>query len=320
MQSMLHFTLWLMCQVGNSMRVKLTEYLPEGQGKTAVFFNPHDDDANIGASLMILLLKALGYRVVIVVLTDGSQGYTTLEDQIDIKDKRYDETLAAYSHLGIGEDDIIFLGYPDCNLWPYRGKRYLTRDEMSGREPHPPTVYGSLGIQAHFTLHLRDLKPSLVFVPTWRDLHPDHEINYKELAISLFHAMGTIWPEFVKGEDEFPRVFVYPVYCRPIPRGVSLESEGVLRIFELEACEAARALKAASIGEFGSQGQIKALVSRVLSGRGIEHFLEMDMDSFIHDPEKFSQEMFGVRAATPHDEHSFSAPAPEAVKVGKRGE
>ena len=69
----------------------------------------------------------------------------------------------------------------------------------SGRaSPGDPQVCGYVGLQNVMCYHLRKVRPTRVIVPTPTDLHPDHQITYNELMISLFHASGPIWPELGK--------------------------------------------------------------------------------------------------------------------------
>ena len=63
---------------------------------------------------------------------------------------------------------------------------------------------GHTGVQNAFTLFLRRIAPSRVFVPTASDLHPDHKVANQEMLISLFHAQGEIWPELGRPLEAVP--------------------------------------------------------------------------------------------------------------------
>src|SRR6056297_2307288 len=72
---------------------------------------------------------------------------------------------------------------------------------------------GHSGLQNSLTALLRDLRPTRVFVPTGADYHPDHQIVYRELLISLFHATGAVWPELGAPLDSPPPLYEMAIYC-----------------------------------------------------------------------------------------------------------
>ena len=196
--------------VGNERRVgpKLASVSQHWQGKKGRFLmiSPHDDDAALGAGLLIQLAKRENVPVHILIVTDGSMGYCSVDEKDSIAEIRRNESFECYQSLGIPKKNIIWLGFPDCRLNNYRG-----------REPVEPNVLlainGFTGLQNAFTYHLRKIKPTQCFLPTCNDLHPDHRIIYEEFLISLFHAAGNIWPELGKPLSRVPYVHTFAVYC-----------------------------------------------------------------------------------------------------------
>lgn len=196
--------------VGNERRVgsHLADVSQNWQGKKQRFLmiSPHDDDAVLGAGLLIQLAKQENISVYILIVTDGRMGYCSADEKDSIAEIRRNESYKCYESLGIPKKNIIWLGFPDCQLNNYRGR--------GPAEPKEPlAIKGYTGLQNAFTYHLRKIKPTQCFLPTWNDLHPDHRITYEEMLISLFHAAGDIWPEIGKPLSKVPYVHTYAVYC-----------------------------------------------------------------------------------------------------------
>ncbi len=211
---------------------------------TWMFVSPHDDDLCIGAGLLMQAAVQAGVEVQVVIVTDGCLGYCGSEQKKDIIDIRRQETLRSFEVLGIPDDHVNFLGFPDGGLTRFIGRRPAAEGE--------PTVGGYTGLQNAFTHSLRELRPSRVFVPTKMDLHPDHQITHNELMISLFHASGKIWPELGDPLD-VPKVHEMAVYC-DFPSDPHLEIVGDASAFEV---------KLQSILAYESQLQIAELVQQI---------------------------------------------------------
>ena len=196
--------------VGNERRVGpyLSTVSRHWQGKKERFLmiSPHDDDAVLGAGLLIQLAKRENVPVHILIVTDGRMGYCSEDEKDSIAEIRRQESYKCYQSLGIPKKNIVWLGFPDCQLNAYRG-----RGPAKAKEPL--AISGYSGLQNSFTYHLRKIKPTQCFLPTWNDLHPDHRIIYEELLISLFHSAGNIWPELGKPLSNVPYVHTYAVYC-----------------------------------------------------------------------------------------------------------
>ena len=208
--------------------------------------SPHDDDAVLGAGLLIQLAKRENVPVHIMIVTDGSMGYCSADEKDSIAEIRRKETLECYKTLGVPKSNIICLGFPDCQLASYRGRSPAKPDDAAA-------VNGFSGLQNAFTFHLRRIKPTQCFLPTWNDLHPDHRIVYEEFLISLFHAAGNIWPELGEPLSKVPYVNTYAVYC-------DFASPPTLRM-----CTPASYLenKLKAIASFRSQKQISSLIDNV---------------------------------------------------------
>jgi LmbE family N-acetylglucosaminyl deacetylase len=236
--------------VGNERRVgsNLADVSRHWQGKKERFLmiSPHDDDAVLGAGLLIQLAKRENVPVHILVVTDGSMGYCSIEEKDSIADIRRDEAFECYQKLGVPKKNIVWLGFTDCRLNDYRGRRPIETKE-------PTTISGFTGLQNSFTHYLRKIKPTQCFLPTSNDLHPDHRIIYDEFLISLFHAAGNIWPELSKPLSRVPYVNTYAVYCDfPAPPTLRMHTPESYLENKLKA-----------ISAFRSQKQISSLIENV---------------------------------------------------------
>jgi len=196
--------------VGDERRVgsKLANVSRHWQDKKEHFLmiSPHDDDAVLGAGLLIQLAKRENVPVHILIVTDGSMGYCSVDEKDSIAQIRRNESFECYQSLGVPREHIVWLGFADCRLNDCRGRRPAQTDSPLARG-------GFTGLQNSFTYHLRKIKPTQCFLPTSNDLHPDHRIIYDEFLISLFHAAGNIWPELGKPLGKVPYVNTYAVYC-----------------------------------------------------------------------------------------------------------
>ncbi len=148
------------------------------RGLDLLVIAPHPDDAELGAGGMILRMKAAGWRVGVLDLTDGEP---TPHGSPEIRAR---ETAAATELLKL--DWRGNLGLPNRRL----EATLEARHRLAGK--------------------LRELRPRWLFAPYWVDAHPDHVA-----ATELIEA-ARFWSKLTKsdlpGEPYFPeRVFYY--YC-----------------------------------------------------------------------------------------------------------
>lgn len=223
-------------------------------GQTWFFVTPHDDDLCIGSGLLIQAAVQAGVNVQVLAVTDGSMGYCSIEQEGDIVNIRKAEMFESFEILGVPEESIAIIGYPDCGLTKYQGRRAAHSDADD--------IKGYIGLQNAFTYHLRRTRPARVLLPTATDLHPDHRITHSELMISLFHAGGAIWPELGEPLKEVPLVTEMAVYC-------DFASPPNWRIV---GDDDAFAVKLKSIEAYRSQAQIEALVESTKQAGPYEYF------------------------------------------------
>ncbi len=239
----------------------------QGENECFCFVSPHDDDVVLGAGLAIQLAIHEGVPVHVLVVTDGSMGYCSPEEKESIAEIRKEETYESLEILGVPRERIHFLGFPDCQLAPFCGRR------AGGGEPG--VIEGFTGLQNAFTYHLRRLRATQVFVPTINDLHPDHKVTNSELQISLFHASGDIWPELGAPLDAPPAIHEFAVYC-DFPEPPTLKIACDDETFEK---------KLQSIAAFKSQKQISTLIENVRKAGSQEYIRAINFQ--FYQPETY---------------------------------
>ncbi|RKY24029.1 MAG: GlcNAc-PI de-N-acetylase [Planctomycetota bacterium] len=220
-----------------------------------LFISPHDDDVAIGAGLLIQLAKRENVPVHILIATDGSMGYCTDAEKHTIAQVRKKETFECYQILGVPEENIVWLNFPDCQLNNYRGRRTAQPDDKA-------VINNFTGLQNAFTYYLRKTKPTQCFLPTSNDLHPDHRIIHAEFLISIFHAAGNIWPELGAPLEKTPYVHEMAIYC-DFPEPPQLQMRTPVSFLE-------RKLKA--IAAFHSQKQISSVI-KIIKNAGPEEYI-----------------------------------------------
>jgi bacillithiol biosynthesis deacetylase BshB1 len=139
---------------------------------------PHPDDAELGMGGTIVKLIRRGRSVAIVDLTSGEP------TPFGTPAKRRRETAASSAVLGLAQRHN--LGLPNRELEPALPARVKVAEAI------------------------RLLRPRVLFIPYWRDAHPDH-LAATELAVQArFHAKLT--KTRMKGDPHYPgRVLYY--YC-----------------------------------------------------------------------------------------------------------
>lgn len=238
------------------------------KGERMLFVCPHDDDANIGQGMTIALAAAEGIDVHVVIASDGAMGYCDLAERDTVAQVRKGETLESYKILGLKPDNIHYLGFPDCQLYRYIGRRKAA--------PGDTEIAGMTGLQNHFTYWIRKLGPKRIFTPAGTDLHPDHQAVYKDLLISIYHASGDIWPDLGK-PCALPIMYEYPIY-------VAMDGDPDLMI---EGDAALLQRKLDSVAAYVSQKQIAATVAAVRQAGPVE--FSRNMNFHIYDPNEYKR-------------------------------
>ena len=89
---------------------------PEGLAADAVVIAPHPDDETLGCGGTVLRKRALGAKVAVIFLTDGTASHQHLVSAERLAGERELEALAATAVLGIDPSAVHFLRVPDTQL------------------------------------------------------------------------------------------------------------------------------------------------------------------------------------------------------------
>ena len=139
---------------------------------------PHPDDAELGMGGTVLKLVRAGRRVGVLDLTSGEP------TPFGTPAKRRKETAAATKVLGLARREN--LGLPNRKL------------------------EATLEARAKVAEVYRRLRPRVVFVPYWRDAHPDHLAASRLATEARFHAKLT--KTRMAGRPHYPPRLLY-YYC-----------------------------------------------------------------------------------------------------------
>lgn len=173
--------------------------------QTILVVAPHPDDDLITSAGIIHGAVLRGDDVVVVYMTNG-----------DIAGKahgleRQDEAVSGQARLGVAEQKLIFLGYPDAALREIHdnyqdpnsvytyfngysttyGARGLGGTDYHSHVFGTPANYNAPNIVADLKHVLDTYRPDQIFTTAFEDTHPDHKLTY----VFLNEALDALEPE-----------------------------------------------------------------------------------------------------------------------------
>ncbi len=240
----------------------------QGNKERFLFISPHDDDVALGGGLLVQLAVRENIPLQILIVTDGGMGYCSSEERNTISEIRKKEAYQCYKSLGVPDESIVWLGFPDSQINLYRGKRVASAQDKV-------VIEGCAGLQNAFTYWLRKVSPTQCFLPTSNDLHPAHKMIHEEFLISIFHAAGSIWPELGRPLEKTPYIHEIACYCN-FPRPPQLQMRTPISMLEK---------KIDAIAAFRSQKQIEATVNIVKSSGPEEYVRELEFK--LYNPREY---------------------------------
>lgn len=202
---------------------------------------PHCDDETLGCGGIIQEVVGAGGEVMVVAMTNGD-GFTfaaeeqfhhlflTQDDYIKSGYLRQNEFIWALQRLGVAQNRIIFLGYPDRGLgsiwaehWDstspyqsrYTGKAYSPYSNSYSLN----TPYSGKAVMDDLESIIRKFKPSLIFLPHPDDEHIDHAATWAFTSAVVIKVTNN-------GILQIPRLYTYLVHRGgfPIPHGYRPEA------------------------------------------------------------------------------------------------
>lgn len=191
---------------------------------------PHPDDEILGCSGIIQEALAKNLPIQIVFLTYGDNNewsFFVYRKRLVLAPKavrqmgllRRSEAIEAAKLLGLTEDHLIFLGYPDfgtfnmwCKHWnqspPFKGLLTRVTYVPYSNAFRPNTPYKSEEILKDLETIIQDFKPSKVFVSHPADHNPDHRALYLFTRVALWELKPEAAPE----------IYPYLVHFKHWPR------------------------------------------------------------------------------------------------------
>ena len=226
-----------------------------------LFASAHDDDIVIGAGLTLLAGLANGVASYATYFSDGQMGYCSTEQRQKIVRLRREESDRSFAHLGLPKEHLFRFTFDDCTLLQAMGRRFVKPGERNELD-------GGFGLSNSLVWTLRKVRPTRIFLPNRRDIHPDHQAVHNDLVISIFHAQGEIWPELGEPIAEIPKLYEYATYsdfASPPTMRIRVSDDLVQRRFE-------------AVAMYQSQRQIGLIVESLKKAGGGEYLLEMEFD------------------------------------------
>jgi LmbE family N-acetylglucosaminyl deacetylase len=164
--------------------------------KKLLVLAPHCDDETLGSAGLITEALRIGMEVRVVMETNGDgtlsatmrdfyRLYPRPQDFIRMGNLRQQETLNALKLLGVSENYVYFLSYPDhgtASLWneywsstnPFRSPYSNDTHSPYVKTYNPNAVYSGESLLADLESILRSYQPDLISYPHPDDVHPDH--------------------------------------------------------------------------------------------------------------------------------------------------
>lgn len=170
-------------------------------GSSFVVLAPHCDDETLAAGGLLTMAAAQGIPATIVMVTngDGFNGYAlgsqhrrlrpTPAQYIAFAYRRQEETLTAVQQMGLKEDQVVFLGYPDRGLAAMWGNHwtpdnpYRSRSTRLDHSPYrnsltPGAPFAGRALVDDLKRIFRRVRPTHIITSHPHDAHSDHWATY----------------------------------------------------------------------------------------------------------------------------------------------
>lgn len=175
-----------------------------GEIGSALVVAPHPDDESLGCGGTVAQLRAQGYAVHVLFVSDGTMSHpnSPTYPAERLCDLRESEALEATQILGVEADACTFMRCPDRQV---------------------PTI-NELGFQdaVDFAARLIDrLQPSTIFVPWRRDPHPDHRASWQIIR------------EAVRQSATQPRVLEYLIWLWELGTETDMPNPDEVRVWRV---------------------------------------------------------------------------------------
>jgi LmbE family N-acetylglucosaminyl deacetylase len=175
--------------------ISLLSELPKPiSNQKILIFSPHNDDEVLSSGGYIYDAIASGSYVTVVFLTNGDghyyssikefhKVYPTANDYIQSGYTRQEESKNALKKLGVSENNIIFLGYPDNSLKELTNgnwdKAYESKYTKQTKSPYSNSYtkdvsYTGSNVNSDIIKILNQINPEVIIYPNAKDTNKDH--------------------------------------------------------------------------------------------------------------------------------------------------
>lgn len=204
---------------------------PFKKNERVLILVPHPDDETIACAGVIQHALKAGAKVKVIYLTNGDHNelsFIVYEKRITVRQGefvhmgkvRQKEAINAMKFLGLSENDLVFLGYPDFGTFAifsrYWGKGKPFRDRMTRissvpykDNPSYGAPYQGESILSDLERQILDYKPDKIFVSHPADVNVDHKTLYLFLQVALSDLEGKV---------SRSKVYPYLVHCVGWPK------------------------------------------------------------------------------------------------------
>lgn len=181
--------------------VPLTDFETIG---SALVVAPHPDDESLGCGGTIIQLRAQGYAVHVLFMSDGTMSHpnSPTYPAERLRELRESEAIEAVQILGMSSDDCTFMRCPD-------------------RQVPSPSEPGFQEAVAFVTRLIDRFHPSTIFVPWRRDPHPDHRASWQ------------IVREAVRESEVKPRVLEYLIWLWELGHDTDMPNIDEVQVWRL---------------------------------------------------------------------------------------
>lgn len=180
----------------SELKKNLPEWSIGDSCERALIIAPHSDDETLGCGGLIRDIVGRGAKVRVVVMTNGDGFYYAAArdfhdlvlqpgSYVEFGYDRQQESIAALKTLGLPEDAVTFLGYPDrglAHMWLYNWEPNNLYESPYTRSTHSPynnsyrpnTPHCGKAALQDLESIMRSFRPTSVYYPHTSEQHPDH--------------------------------------------------------------------------------------------------------------------------------------------------
>ncbi|MGE5627229.1 MAG: PIG-L deacetylase family protein [Solirubrobacterales bacterium] len=213
-------------------RMNLPDFNPASKSDRVLVIAPHCDDEVLGSAEFIKKTIKEGGNVKVAFITNGDGFKSALQvdyfeaspkpiEYINFGYERQKESLKALKRLGVDENDVIFLGYPDGGIVQLFNKNwdkdnpYTSIGSKTDKNPYTNSfskgeVYCGYNLENDLQRIIESYKPTYIIYPHPNDRHPDHlasnafvkyavtKLNYNPSRELLYLVHRGDWPTPLK--------------------------------------------------------------------------------------------------------------------------